>query len=292
MSELKQQLQKTKVEIDAVREATQVLRLKSREAIAQVKQFYNEAAELKKQRDSENEKVQEFKKKRQEAEKKVEELKTELQALKSQVAGLPKNETPGRLRAELERLEWEQQTEAVSPKAEKELSRKINELRAQLGPAEKMREVFDKIKPIEERLRSATAEARIYRTELAKHAKASDAFHDLMLKIYKKADSLSKKIGENLKELDEKRALLDEERKEFTQIRGQIRTVEQADRAARIAEEKAERDRIQTEKDVEKAKIKQKATTLAEKALEKFRQGGKLTWDDLQAIQEAGMELK
>ena len=61
---------------------------------------------------------------------------------------------------------------------------------------------------------------------------------------------------------------------------------------ARKAEEKAERDRIQAEKDAEKATVRQKAAGIAEKALERFRNGGKLTWEDLQAIQEAGLELK
>lgn len=292
MSELKQQLQKAKADVDAVREATQALRLKSREAIAEVKKFYADAAELKKQRDAENEKVQEFKKKRITAEKKSAEILQQLQALRGQLVGLPKADSPGRLRATLERLEWEQMTEAVSAKAEKELSRQINELRKQLGPAEKMREVFAQIRPLEEQLRAAMAEVRIYRTEMAKDAKASDAHHEAMLKLYKKAASLSKKIGENLKELDAKRALLNEERKEFFQIQGQFRGAEQAQIAARRAEEKAERDRIQAEKDAERNATKKKAASIAEKALERFRAGGKLTWEDLQAIQEAGLELK
>ncbi|MBI2445750.1 hypothetical protein HYV43_05155 [Candidatus Micrarchaeota archaeon] len=292
MTELKEQLHKAKADVQAVQEQAYALRLKSREAIADVKKFYADAAELKKMRDAENEKVREFKKKRQEAESKVTEAIEKLKPLRGQLDGLPRAESPGRLRAELERLEWEQQTEAVSPKAEKELSRRIKDLREQLAPAEKARGVFEQIKPLEENLRAATAEVRIYRTELAKHAKASDAHHEAMLKLYKKAESLSKKIGENLKQLDEKRALLDEERKEFFQIQGQVKGAEKAQMDARRAEEKAERDRIQAEKEAERNAIKQKATGIAEKALEKFRAGGKLTWEDLQAIQEAGLELK
>ncbi len=292
MSELKEQLHKAKADVQAVQEQTDALRLKSRESIAQVKQFYSDAGELKKKRDAENEKVQEFKKKRQEAESRAGKILTQLQALRSQIDELPKADSPGRLKAELERLEWEQMTEAVSAKAEKELSRRINELRAQLGPAEKMRGVFAQLKPLEDQLRAASAEVRIYRTELTKHAKASDTHHEAMLKLYKKAESLSKKIGENLKELDQKRALLDEERKEFFQIQGQYRQTEESQRAAFRSEEKAERDRMQSEKQAERNAIKKKATAIAEKALEKFRAGGKLTWEDLQAIQEAGLELK
>jgi len=292
VTELKEQLHKAKADVLSVQEQTYALRLKSREAIGEVKKFYAEAAELKKLRDAENEKVQEFKKKRQESEVKVAEALEKLKTLRGQLEGLPKAESPGRLRAELERLEWEQQTEAVSPKAEKELSRRIKELREQLGPAEKLRGVFAQMKPLEDGLRAAQAESRIYRTELSKHAKASDHHHEAMLKLYKKADSLSKKIGENLKQLDEKKTLLDEERKEFFQIQGQVKGAEKAEWEARKAEEKAERDRIKAEQDAEKASLKHKATGIAEKALEKFRNGGKLTWEDLQAIQAAGLELK
>ncbi len=292
MTELKEQLHKAKADVQIVQEQAYALRIKSREAIGEVKKFYAEASELKKLRDAENEKVKEFKKKRQEAEEKVNEAIEKLKPLRGQLDGLPRAESPGRLRSELERLEWEQQTEAVSPKAEKELSRRIKDLRDQLAPAEKARGVFEQIKPLEESLRAATAEVRIYRTELTKHAKASDAHHESMLKLYKKAESLSKKIGENLKELDAKKAMLDEERKEFFQIQGQVKGAEKAEWEARKAEEKAERDRIQAEKDAEKATVRQKAAGIAEKALERFRNGGKLTWEDLQAIQEAGLELK
>ena|GEM_PF-3271138 len=290
VSELKEKLHKAKADVEAVHEQTQALRLKSRESIAQVKAFYAEAGELKKQRDTENGKVQEFKKKRLEAEQKAGKILTQLQALRGQLDGLPKAESPGRLKAELERLEWEQMTEAVSAKAEKELSRRIKELRGQMGPAEKLIGIFGQIRPLEEQLRAASAEVRIYRTELAKHAKASDARHEAMLKLYKKAQSLSKKIGENLKELDAKRALLDEERKEFILIQGQYRQTEESQRNAFRSEERTERDRMHVEKQAERNATKKKAALIAEKALERFRSGGKLTWEDLQAIQEAGLD--
>ncbi|MBI5225988.1 hypothetical protein HY994_01975 [Candidatus Micrarchaeota archaeon] len=292
MTELKEQLQKAQADVRSVEEQTYALRIKSREAITQVKQFYAEAAELKKSRDSQNEKVQEFKKKRKDAETKANAILTQLQALRSQLDSLPKAQSPGHLKAELERLEWEQMTEAVSAKAEKELSRRINDLRNQLGPAEKLKGVFAEIHPLEEQLRAASAEVRIYRNELSKHAKASDAHHEAMLKLYKKAQSLSKKIGENLKELDAKKALLDEERKEFFQISGQVRTAEGAERAQYRAQQKADADALKAEKDAQHKATQSRAAGIAEKALERFRTGGKLTWEDLQAIQAAGLDTK
>ncbi len=278
--ELEEQLQQAKQGFFDAKKDTDSLKIKNREAMDQLRAFYDDAKKEKALRNEENQKVQECKKNRQAAEEKVVNARNALAELRGKITLLPKATAPQNLRRELEQLEWVQQTEAHSPKEEKEISRKISELRKQLGPAEALHETFKQIRPLEDALREANGDARQWREKQKEHARKSDEHHNNQIKNLKKADALSQKIAESIKQIGEKFSALNEERDQLNQLRGTIRKAE-----------KEEEDKIKAEEAALASMQKNKARAIAEQALEKFRTGGTISLGDLQAIQAAGLEL-
>ncbi len=266
--------------LETARDKVQKLRLSNREAIAEVQKLHADAKNRRELRDAENAKVKKAKANWQAAEKEAQAARDKLAEARKALGNVPKSRPPTALQAELERLEWVQQTEALSPKEEKQIGKKIKDLLKILPDAKKASAAFDGIGPLATAMREANEAAKTARREMNEHARKSDEMHQAFLKAIKKADSLSKKITEKFKELDEKRAALDAQLGERRQQQKTLRDKERREMEA-LKKEQAEFD----------AKAREKATGLAQKAIEKFKNGGKLSMQDIQAIQAAGLDL-
>lgn len=265
---------------DAAKGKIQELRIQNRQAIEDVKLLHADAKKEKELRDAENAKVREFKKTWQAQEQAAAKIKEQLAELRKTISSNAKGQDPERLKQELEQLEWVQQTEALSKEEDREIARKIKSILKALPEAQKASESFQQIRDLEKTLYAANDVARKTRQQMAHHAKESDAHHKNHVTLLKKANSLSKKITERFKQLDAKRAELMEEHQKI-----------KAERKARKDEAKADRDAIKQERNAAAAKAKEKAKKLAGPVLEKLKSGGKLTLEDLQIIQEAGIDL-
>ncbi|MBI5036048.1 hypothetical protein HZC09_01770 [Candidatus Micrarchaeota archaeon] len=271
------ELEKAKEDVEVVRKQVQSLVLKNKEALANMRELYATAKSEKEKRDGENAKVKELKGQKAKAEEAVAKAKEAMDKSDAALKNLQEMDNPRELKRQIEQLEWIQQTEA-SPKEEKELSKKINDLRKKLPAAEEKSGAFAERAKVRDELRKANAAARETREKMRETAKKSDEHHATYVKALKKASALQEKLSEAFKDLDQKRALLKTERDEFDQMRGEIR--QQA---------KEEREKERKEQESIERRQKQKATEMGKEALEGFKKGKKLTLEDLQAIQEAGL---
>ncbi|MBI4360189.1 hypothetical protein HY572_00255 [Candidatus Micrarchaeota archaeon] len=266
--------------LDAAKGKVAELRIQNRQAIEEVKALHENAKKEKELRDAENQAVKNLKKAWQDQEHAAAHIKQELAAARKQTDAVPRGQNPQRLKAELEQLEWVQQTEALSKQEDREISKKVKAILKALPEAETASGTFQKIRELEKTLYAANDSARKTRQEMSQHAKKSDDHHKNHVTLLKKANSLSKKITERFKELDEKRAALMEEEQK-------IRDERKAERDSA----KADREALKTERQHANTKAREKARLLAGKVLEKIKNGGKLTLEDLQIIQEAGIDL-
>lgn len=274
-----EKLEAAKNDVFAAKKELQVLVAKNREAITHLRGFFEKARAEKQKRDEENKKVQELKAKRTEGEKKVDEAREKLEKLDKTLSANPDVENPRELKEKIDKLEWFQQTEANTSE-EKKVGVEIKALRQQLPEAEKKGSAYAERSKFRKQLRDASLELRKIRQEMGVHAKKSDEHHTAMIKAFEKAKTLKEKLNEAFKDLDQKRALLATEQKEFSEIRTALMSEEKAEMEKERAEAKAVHDQQMA-----------KVSTKAKDALDKLKSGKKISLEELQAIQQAGLTV-
>ena len=174
----------SQADVQIVQEQAYALRTKSREAIANVKKFYAEASNSKNcgMRRTESQEFEKAAGSGRQSQGGVGKLPPFEASWRSSKADPPPP-------LELERLEWEPRTKPSHQP--KELSQRIRTART-AGSGGKKRGVFAQMKPLEDNLRAvrlkSASTARIGQTR-----KASDAHHEAMLKLYKKAESFPRR---------------------------------------------------------------------------------------------------
>jgi len=269
-----------KEERDSTNRQASVIAKQNTERIGLLKQTIAESNEARRVRDAENKAASEFREKRRAIEDEINGMRAKMDALQKEMHEMPSTpggEDPDRLMRRIEDLEWIQQTEALSATKEKEMSKRIKELRKKMPNASRNMTVRAEMRGLREAIRNKSGEAKALREEMEKHARLADEQHAKRVALLKKARKMEEKLADVLKELRDVRDKADDAHEGFLEARGEARRITDAERA----KEKAEKD----------AKDKEMRSKLGEQAkaiLTKFKAGEKLSFEEIQVLQETG----
>ncbi|VVB68053.1 Uncharacterised protein [Candidatus Norongarragalina meridionalis] len=269
-----------KEERDSTNRQASTIAKQNKERIGLLKQTIAEANEARRVRDEENKAASEFREKRRSIETEISELRAKMDALMKEMNEMPVapgGEDPDRLMRRIEELEWIQQTEALSATKEKEMSKRIKEMRKKLPNASRTMTIRSDMRGIRETIRTKSAEAKALREEMEKHAHVADEQHAKRIALLDKAHKMEEKLADVLKELGEVRDKADEAHEGFIEARGEARRISDAERAHEKAEKEAK------EKEMRSKLSEQSKTILA-----KFKGGEKLSFEEIQVLQETG----
>jgi uncharacterized coiled-coil DUF342 family protein len=240
---------------------------------AEVKQLSDEVKKLKSQRDALNGRVKELKLKRDELRTQAAEKRETLSKLLDQTQQMSEQlkGSVSELYRQINSLEWYIQTNPLAPKTERNIIAKISALELNLAKHKGLRNVKDKLVQLRVEVAALRIQAQATHAELTRIAEESE-------KVHKSMYELAKKLIEKKKEADSKHArflgLSQERREAVSKLRESLDRIDQL--RSKIGEAK-ESPRLKGEK--VKSKYKEAAT-------EKMRTGGKLSFEEFQALME------
>lgn len=240
------------------------------------------------------EKAKEFKQQREEYEKLIADKKTKRAQL-NRKASLnytmveklrKKNDMQSiqafeRLRTRIADLELRQQVEVLSKDKEKKLVAKITELRREFDGMEKELEKDRKLQELLKKAQKYRKESDKYHEEVMNYVKLSHECHDKMVECFKEADRIREKADEAHRLFLETQEEADEAHRRYIQ---HLRDLKDFDRVIdglrrKIREDWAFRERMEARKK-------------AKDIYEKFREGEKLSTEDLLVLQRSEMFFK
>ncbi len=261
-------LEDLKKQRDELNTKTRELVEDSRESTQRVKKLRNELRDAKKKRDEENKQVQELKKKRDEVNHKIKVKVDELNQLQDGIEDAKKSMGTGfkEAKKQLERLEWQVQTQVLNVKQEEKIARKIEELETEVGSSEEFFEKRKGFRNIVKGLDALRKEAQGYHEQMLQHAKASETFHDSVQDVYKKIKAIEpdhKVISDRIRDAKKQ---ADTAHKyfvtEYEKVKGERVAAREQSHKERVTEMRKKADQLMAE----------------------FKTGRKLTTDELQII--------
>jgi uncharacterized coiled-coil DUF342 family protein len=185
------------------------------------------------------------------------------------------------LRDRIEELELRQQVEVLSKDQEKKLVAKITELRRELDSMEKELEKDKKLTEMLKKAQKYRKESDKYHEEVIEHVKLSHECHDKMVECFKEADRIREKADEAHRLFLEAQEAADEAHKRYIRY---LRDMKDFDRVIgglrrKIREDWGFRERMEARKK-------------AKGIYERFKEGEKLSTEDLLLLQRSEMGLK
>ncbi|HMK83353.1 MAG TPA: hypothetical protein VK503_06515 [Candidatus Bathyarchaeia archaeon] len=261
-----------KREISSLRSEIETL-LKERDLLnAEVKKIADDVKQLRNKRDSLNSKVKECKIKRDElrvaATKKRQALSQLLEQAQKSSGKAPGNMSD--LTKQITRLEWEIQTNPLDPKTERNMITKIAELEKNLTKHKVLKGVRDRLLRLRMEVGTLRIQAQSTHQELTKYAEESEIAH--------------KEMVEKVRLLSEKKKAADGKHGAFLEKNKQrIETITTLrNNLSRIELVRNQIGNIKTSGKTDKAeKVKSQYKEAAE---EKIRTGGKLSFEEFQAL--------
>lgn len=179
------------------------------------------------------------------------------------------------MKKQLENLEFTQQTTVQSPQKEKELVNKIKELGTEYETKKKKLEENTDLKNLLEEAQSIRDEASVYHDKLAECAKLAQEYHEKMIATFKEADQSRSESDIAHKNFVRAQEAADEQHKIFIQKQQEIREIDR------------ELGRPKRSKDAYELYDKAEAEKGAQDIIDKFKDGGTLTVEDLMALQRS-----
>ena len=240
---------------------------------AEVKQFSTEVKNLKAKRDSLNARVKELKLKRDELRAQAAEKRKTLSKLLEQTRQMSEQlqGNMGELSHQIKSLEWYIQTNPLAPKTERGLITKIAALEANLAKHKGLKNVKDKLLQLRIEAGALRIKAQATHEELTRMAEESE-------KVHKAMQDLAKTLIERKKEADAKHSEFLEQNQMRREVVDKFR--ESLERIEQI------RSKIGEAKESPRLKGEQVKSKYKEAATEKMRTGGKLSFEEFQALME------
>jgi uncharacterized coiled-coil DUF342 family protein len=241
----------------------------------QTREHVEEAKKHKEERDKTNTEVQQLKEERNELNIQANVLFEDVEVFKKQ-HGTVKARSIKELQKQIEYLDFKQQTEVFTVDQERELIEKIKQMkesvREQEAELEQNKEVKTKLTQAKDFRKTASdLHARV--TELAELAQNH---HDQMVDLYRKADLSREEADEMHKKFVEAQEAADAEHRYFIQCQKELRDYDKVISGLRKKSKKAKITKEQ------KAVRKE-----AERIFKQFRDGEKLTTDDILLLQRS-----
>ncbi|HVL47656.1 MAG TPA: coiled-coil protein [Candidatus Thermoplasmatota archaeon] len=262
---------------DRMNEETKRWAARRDELNAKVRGLIDQANQHKARRDELNRNVMAAKQQRDELNKVANEKADALNLLKKDRSPR-EGPTPGKLKAEIRRLEFEQQTKVMTPKKEKELIDRIGALLKELRAIETSYEADAGVKEAYEAMKTAKAAAEEQHRAVTELANAAQEQHDKMVALFEEADKYRREADGGQEKFIESKMGADKVHHEYIDMVNQIRDLEKVVNGLRG---KDRRGRGET------AAVAAKAE--GDAIFEKFKKGEKLSTEDLMALQKAGL---
>ncbi|MBI4406285.1 hypothetical protein HY571_00025 [Candidatus Micrarchaeota archaeon] len=243
------------------------LKGKNSELLGLLRQLFDKADQEKKTRDAENAAVKQLV---TNIAKTRSELKQADQALSNLQKTLPRQRSPDSVKKEIASLEYNLQLN-YSPSREKTTGKRIKELTNQLRTLAANAPKFEEFSRLRKQFAELKAQLKAMLSELKQRTAQSESHHQAMLEALKKADKLQSSLS--LGELEEKRGLLANMNKE-ERLRQRSESIENRKETRRKITSKLR-------------EVRQKAQEI----MEKFKKGETISFEELQVLQAAGMEI-
>ncbi len=241
---------------------------------SKVKELIATAGEHRKKRGLLNEQVKNAKEKKKKLMAEEEQLSDTLGVLIKEC--LPeKGPYLSKLKNDLRALEFRQQTAVLTPKKEKALVGELSKIQKQIKEKEKMLEENKEVKEILTKLKQVRNELHIEKKKIAAFAHNAQKEHNEMNLLYSEADKLRKEADNAQKKFVENKILADKEHKEYVSSLEELKKIDKGFSGLKPGRVKFRVD----------SGLKQQA----EEIYKKFKDGEKLSTEDLMILQKAGL---
>lgn len=265
-----------KKERDLANSEVKKISIENRAKIGELQNLFVQTKELKRQRDEENAKTAEARAKREELKPPIAEAKAKIDELRKKISS--ESGSPMRIQEELEKLEWIQQTESLSPKQDKELSKKIKDLRKQLPKLQESQSAFAEFKVEKQKIYELISKEKAFHEQVVEHSKKAKALHEELLKASKKISAIQKSLSSSMELLSQKKEDADEKHGKLLQVAGE-ENARRAEQRQHHEKEESKHKQVQHNKIVDKAKA----------IYEKFKAGEKISREDLMTLSQSGL---
>ena len=238
------------------------------------KELITAAQDIKVKRDEVNVNVSKYKDLRDETNAKANTLFAKADSLRkdSNIDGPSIKE----IRKQIDTLEFEQQTRVLNAKKEKEIVTKIKELENEYAEKKKQLDDNSELKAILDQAQVIRDEASEYHNQLAVYAAQAQEFHEQMITAFKEADKIRAESDAAHKNFIRAQEAADGQHKIFIEAQKEIREI---DKESGKAKKKEKDPKVKVEKEENEKDAKE--------LFDKFKDGGKLTMEDLMAIQRS-----
>jgi uncharacterized coiled-coil DUF342 family protein len=183
-----------------------------------------------------------------------------------------------KLKSDLRKLEFKQQTTVLTPKKEKDLIDALTRLQNQVREREKILEENKEIKEVLTSLKDIRKKIRAEKKDVTLLANAAQKEHDKMNKLYAEADKIRALADDAQKKFVENKKMADKEHKEYVALLEKIHEFDKQVSGLR-----------QKEGSEKKFRIDYGLRKQAEEIYGRFKTGEKLSTEDLMILQKAGL---
>ncbi|WP_455392916.1 coiled-coil protein [[Eubacterium] cellulosolvens] len=235
-----------------------------------------DANDHKKKRDEINKDVQKAKKER-------EVLNNEYNKLAEQVNKVKRSKLPNKgvplnkLKQEMKRLEFRQMTSVLSPDKERALIDELGQIQDQIKEREKELEMNQEIREAIQDAMKAKDKAELVHKRVGELAELAQNEHDLMVKLYEEANKCRKEADDAQDNFIENKEIADKEHNNHIFYIRQVHEYDKILNGIKRKYRKAKKEKSET-----------LAKQQAEEIYERFKNGEKLSTEDLMCLQKAG----
>jgi uncharacterized coiled-coil DUF342 family protein len=220
--------------------------------------------------------VRETKLEREKWRRKLDELDKKLMIIKRKK--LPKGGSSLRkLRKDLKNLEFKQMTSVLSVEKERKLVEVLSNLKAKISAIEKVLENDDEVAKITKELNFAKEQYRKYKKLVEQYAVDAQKSHDAMIDAYRKGEALKREADTAQENFIAAKLAADDAHRKHIKAVQQVHDYDKL--IATLKQKQLEAKRLK-EKDMTRKQ--------AEAIFERFKQGEKLSTEDLMTLQKAG----
>ena len=240
---------------------------------AKTREQVDAAQEHREKRDELNDRVQEHKEKRNELNAEANRLFEQLDDKKGELE-LDEGQSLDELKAEIERLEFKQQTEVLSPDDERTLIDRIDAKRDEYKDRKAKLQESGELDDLRDRAQAVRDEASEHHQQVTQLADEAQKHHNQMIEAYRAADEIRDEADEVHELFVEAQELADRHHEDFVRVQKRLRELDKREEKARQSEREKEREAAKEE---------------AEEIYQKFKEGETLETEDLMKLQKAGL---
>ncbi len=235
-----------------------------------------DATDHKKQRDDINNDVQDAKKEREVLNNEYNKMAEKVNKVKR--TKLPNKGVPlNKLKQEMKRLEFRQMTSVLSADKERELVDSVGQIQEQIKKREEELEMNKDIRDAIQEAMKAKDKAELVHKRVSELAELAQTEHDLMVKLYEEANKCRKEADDAQDKFIGNKEIADKEHNNHIFYIRQVHEYDKILNGIKRKYRRAKREKSET-----------LAKQQAEDIYERFKNGEKLSTEDLMCLQKAG----